>query len=283
MTPAEFESIMTCADPVAKDCAYCAEKGRAICNCPTVHLGEGESVSFDGHCQCNACRGGILHASDCSVHNEPAYRNGLCDCGTSKCWCETCRPHSVEMRMILCPDCGNKRCPKARNHENPCTGSNAVGQKPDASRARAHVLPPVRFIVPGQPVPKGRAKFARRGNFVQTYTPEKTASYESLVRYTAAAAMGAEKPFDGPVRVSLDITLAIPASWSKKRQTMALHGDIAATKKPDADNVLKAIKDGMNGIVYVDDAQVVEISVTKRYGAKPGVSVIVGRINRERA
>lgn len=32
-------------------------------------------------------------------------------------------------RMILCPECGNKRCPKATWHENACTGSNAPGQK----------------------------------------------------------------------------------------------------------------------------------------------------------
>lgn len=33
------------------------------------------------HCQCRACAGGFIHASDCSVHNEPAYPNGSCDCG----------------------------------------------------------------------------------------------------------------------------------------------------------------------------------------------------------
>lgn len=44
------------------------------------------------------------------------------------CWCQTCRPHSVEMRMILCPTCGNKRCPHANDHRNACTGSNEPGQ-----------------------------------------------------------------------------------------------------------------------------------------------------------
>jgi hypothetical protein len=31
-------------------------------------------------------------------------------------------------RMILCPTCGNKRCPRATNHNNPCTNSNEPGQ-----------------------------------------------------------------------------------------------------------------------------------------------------------
>jgi len=32
------------------------------------------------------------------------------------------------VKMILCPVCGNKRCPKANNHNNVCTGSNEPGQ-----------------------------------------------------------------------------------------------------------------------------------------------------------
>lgn len=35
---------------------------------------------------------------------------------------------ATSSRMILCPDCGNKRCPKATNHRFPCTGSNEPGQ-----------------------------------------------------------------------------------------------------------------------------------------------------------
>lgn len=45
------------------------------------------------------------------------------------CWCETCRPQTMtDMRFIVCPDCGNKRCPRANSHEHACTGSNDVGQ-----------------------------------------------------------------------------------------------------------------------------------------------------------
>jgi hypothetical protein len=45
------------------------------------------------------------------------------------CWCHTCRPVTLtDMRMVLCPTCGNKRCPKATNHVLDCSGSNEVGQ-----------------------------------------------------------------------------------------------------------------------------------------------------------
>ncbi len=51
------------------------------------------------------------------------------------CWCHKCNegrtvngfPFSMT-RMILCPDCGNKRCPKASDHTFPCTNSNEPGQ-----------------------------------------------------------------------------------------------------------------------------------------------------------
>lgn len=49
----------------------------------------------------------------------------------SECWCEKCAGASAAFtgRMALCPDCGNKRCPKATHHDNACTGSNEPGQK----------------------------------------------------------------------------------------------------------------------------------------------------------
>lgn len=46
-----------------------------------------------------------------------------------KCWCRTCRPLTMEdMRFVVCPECGNKRCPKATDHRHACTNSNEAGQ-----------------------------------------------------------------------------------------------------------------------------------------------------------
>lgn len=52
------------------------------------------------------------------------------------CWCYECLKDMKEdgwpismTRMILCPDCGNKRCPKATDHNNPCTNSNEPNQE----------------------------------------------------------------------------------------------------------------------------------------------------------
>tara|TARA_R110000868_G_scaffold3012_1_gene20293 strand:- start:805 stop:1056 length:252 start_codon:yes stop_codon:yes gene_type:complete len=50
-----------------------------------------------------------------------------------KCWCQTCCKNETGyhhlFRMVLCPECGSKRCPRATNHELECTGSNEAGQE----------------------------------------------------------------------------------------------------------------------------------------------------------
>ncbi|WP_410376956.1 hypothetical protein [Enterobacter sp. CPE_E423] len=52
---------------------------------------------------------------------------------STKCWCHTCRPVKIsDMRFVVCPDCGNKRCPHANDHRNACTGSNEPGQEGSA-------------------------------------------------------------------------------------------------------------------------------------------------------
>ena len=60
--------------------------------------------------------------------------------------------------------------------------------------------------------------------------------------------------------------MAVPASWSKARQAMALTGNIKPGKKPDLDNIAKSWADGMNGVVYRDDALIVRAVLEKTYG-----------------
>lgn len=140
------------------------------------------------------------------------------------------------------------------------------------------------FTVPGQPIGKGRPKVSSHGGkFARLYTPEKTANYEGLVAHEAQAAMNGRALISGPVAVEIDIRLQIPPSWSKKKQAMAVSGEVAPTKKPDIDNVEKAIFDGMNGVVWVDDVQVVQVAKRKRYADVPGVVVKVRELGLQAA
>ena len=133
----------------------------------------------------------------------------------------------------------------------------------------------IAFTVPGVPVGKGRARVATIAGRARMYTPAKTVSYEAVIAQEAKIAMLTDTLFLGPVDVTLEINVPIPATWSQKKRRAALYGEIRPSGKPDADNVIKAIFDGMNKIVWKDDAQVVYVAASKRYSLLPRVVVVV--------
>lgn len=133
----------------------------------------------------------------------------------------------------------------------------------------------IEFTVPGQPVAKQRPKFARIGSFVKTYTPKETVNYESLVRLAAAQAMNGADPMEGPLTLQVEIHLTIPTSTSKKQQALMAQGCVLPTKRPDCDNIGKAVLDALNGVAWRDDAQVVDLRFRKRYSLTPGIRVTV--------
>ena len=61
----------------------------------------------------------------------------------------------------------------------------------------------VHFEIEITPVAKGRPRYARRGNFVQTYTPTKTREYEDVIRENSKTAMGLSEPLETPINVLL--------------------------------------------------------------------------------
>lgn len=133
----------------------------------------------------------------------------------------------------------------------------------------------VTFKVDATPVPKGRARYVRRGNHISTYTPEKTRTYETLIKESAKQAMGSSEPLETPVTLYLYIRVPIPKSCTKKRLEAIANGSEKPIKKPDASNILKSVEDGMNGVVYKDDSQIVNIHVSKVYSSVPGVDICI--------
>lgn len=133
----------------------------------------------------------------------------------------------------------------------------------------------IEITIPGTPQGKGRARSARLPNGKTIhYTPEKTRTYEGIIASLAMEAMGGKPPLEGPVGLTLVIKMPIPQSWPAWKREMAIAQRIAPTTKPDADNVEKAVKDGLNGIAWRDDCQVVSVVKDKIYGVVPGVVVI---------
>lgn len=133
----------------------------------------------------------------------------------------------------------------------------------------------ITFTVPGEPQGKGRPRIGKVGNFARMFTPAKTVAYEGLIAHAASLAMAGRAPIEVPCHVFLEIVCSVPASWSLKKQRQALEGSIRPAKKPDTDNILKALNDGMNGVVWRDDVQAVEGGWRKVYGHTPGLRVVV--------
>lgn len=134
---------------------------------------------------------------------------------------------------------------------------------------------PLVFVVPGPAIGKGRPRVGKVGNHARLFTPPKTVNYEGLVALAAAQAMQGRPLIEGPVAVSIDISCQIPESWSRRKKQDAVNHVVLPTTKPDIDNVEKALFDAMNGVVWVDDVQVVNVSKRKRYAATPGVRIAV--------
>ena len=131
------------------------------------------------------------------------------------------------------------------------------------------------FTIPGSPVAKGRPKLTTINGMARAYTPSKTRNYEALVRLASEQAMAGRPLFDCPLGLTVSVFIEPPASWSKKRRVAALAGEVLPTKRPDVDNYIKAILDGMNSVVFADDARIVDLVVKKRFSESPSVVVAI--------
>lgn len=136
------------------------------------------------------------------------------------------------------------------------------------------------FTVYGQPVAKARARAFLRNGHISHYTPDKTVCYENLVALAASEAMQKIPPLQSPIKLTLSAFLAIPKSWRAKKQVAAATGQLPHITRPDLDNIVKAVKDGLNGVAWQDDAQVVVCNAKKHYGVQPRVDIVILPIDK---
>lgn len=115
------------------------------------------------------------------------------------------------------------------------------------------------IIINLPPVAKGRPRLSNG----HAYTPEKTRKYEQAVQLTARAQI--KRALDGEIRLSIRFYLLRPKALRNK--------DLRPTKRPDIDNLAKAVMDALNGIAYEDDKQVVELHLYKYYSNEPRTEI----------
>lgn len=130
----------------------------------------------------------------------------------------------------------------------------------------------ITVVIPGVMQAKERPRF---GNG-RAYTADRTRAAENAIAVHALAQVGQPR-LTGALGLRMVFTRAIPPSWSAKRKALALSGGVRPTSRPDLDNCEKMI-DALKGILWVDDAQIVEKITAKFYGLNPRTEMTVWQL-----
>ncbi len=127
------------------------------------------------------------------------------------------------------------------------------------------------FEVPGRVIGKGRPRLNSYTGIV--YTPTRTKDYESLVEQYFLLKYPRFKVLEGRIKVSIIAYFSIPKTTKKADINEMLENNISPTKKPDIDNIVKAILDSMNKFAFKDDNQITKLEVEKKYAIEDKVYV----------
>lgn len=114
----------------------------------------------------------------------------------------------------------------------------------------------IRIEIDGEPIPAARPRISGK----RCYQPKRNVEYRQRVQMAASAAMKGAAPLEGSISATIRL-------YRKIKRTARIFGDV--------DNHLKALFDGLNQIVFVDDAQIVRCVVEKFSDTRPRVEIEV--------
>ena len=160
--------------------------------------------------------------------------------------------------------------------------------------AEAHAMRDVTFTVPGAPVPGGSKKVIPRAGLRYPLTVasakhllglvlviddnDRTKQWKKAVRQAAVFSFNGQPPLFGPLRLDVRFQLPRPKAHFTTAGVLRESAPVFPTKRPDATKLLRAVEDALTGVVWLDDAQVVEQHVSKAFvggGEDPDVNIVV--------
>jgi len=115
-----------------------------------------------------------------------------------------------------------------------------------------------------KPKPAPRPRVTKNG----TYNNADYTTYKSVIAHTFKSIHGNKKSTN-PIAMKIDFFFEIPKSWSKKKKESASWH----ISRPDTDNLVKGVKDALNGIAYKDDSQVCYLQARKQYAQFSGIRI----------
>ena len=132
------------------------------------------------------------------------------------------------------------------------------------------------FTIPGTPKAKARARVSKSGF---SFTPKPTKDYDVYVKECFLQKFPEHIPITGVVRISIQCLFPRPKSHHRTGKYSNILKDTAPklhTSRPDLDNIIKSITDGLNGIAFKDDSQIWKLEASKEYtDTLPKTTVII--------
>jgi len=125
------------------------------------------------------------------------------------------------------------------------------------------------FIYDGTPKPAPRPRVARWGGMYDPGAKDKKA----IGNYVAGLMPKDWNPIEGEIQIYIKCYKPTISAFNKTETYLAELGLLRPHKKPDVDNYAKTILDGLNGIVWEDDGQIVDMEIKKYYSQYPRIEV----------
>ena len=128
-----------------------------------------------------------------------------------------------------------------------------------------------------EPVEQARPRATRMGRGIRLYDPKKVSVYKKQLAMICKFQYK-QAPLTCPLMVELNFFRHVQSSLSKKERELRLSGSHRPVVKPDTDNYIKSTLDGLNGLLWEDDNQIVDLIAHKYYSDKPRVEIEVKKI-----
>ena len=125
-----------------------------------------------------------------------------------------------------------------------------------------------------EPVEQARPRAARRGRHITMYDPTKVKKFKKELSQLARSQCK-DDPLDGMLEVEISFYRQVQKSLSKKERARRLSGEHRPTVKPDLDNYIKSTLDALNGILWTDDAYIVDLHAHKYYSDDPHIEIAI--------
>lgn len=136
----------------------------------------------------------------------------------------------------------------------------------------------MKLIFEIEPVEQARPRAIRMGRGIRLYDPKKVSVYKKQLAMMCKFQYK-QAPLTGPLKVELNFFRHVQSSLSKKERALRLSGSHRPVVKPDTDNYIKSTLDGLNGLLWEDDNQIVDLIAHKYYSDNPRVEIEVTQLN----